>query len=268
MSRLGLQTFQADFSAALIARDPAARPDGLDREAEARFRIYRNNFYHDLGQQLEEAYPVVRRLVGDDFFFATAREYLLEHPPRSRSLALFGGEFPGFLEGFPPAASLPYLPDVARLERAWLEALHSADAAPLAPAALAGQIEALADARFGAHPAARIVTSDYPIVDLWRSNQPGVDPSRRTFKAVGQSALITRPQLHVEVRKLSPPEAVFGRSLLSGEDVAAVIERASRSADGFDVTAAFRELLVAGAFEQLASLPEPTKQHNDRSWRS
>ncbi len=77
--------------------------------------------------------------------------------------------------------------------------------------------------------------------------------------------MITRPRLHVEVRKLSPPEAVFGRCLLSGEDVAAAIERASRSADGFDVTAAFRELLVAGAFEQLRSLPEPTKRHNDRS---
>ena len=62
--------------------------------------------------------------------------------------------------------------------------------------------------------------------------------------------------------------AVFARSLFSGEDVAAAIDRASRSADGFDVTAAFRELLVAGAFEQPGSLSEPTNRHNDRSWRS
>lgn len=265
MSKLKPQTFQADFAAALISRDPAARPKGLGCEAATRFRIYRNNFYHGLSRQLAEAYPVVRRLVGDEFFFATAREYLAAHAPRTRSLALFGGEFPGFLEGFPPAASLAYLPDLARLERARLEALHAADAAPLAPAALAEQGQALAEARFVAHPATRIVTSDYPIVDLWRANQPEVDPRRRSFEAVGQSALVTRPQLRVEVRLLSPTRAAFGRSLFAGEDVATAVERARRTNECFDVTAAFRELLVAGAFEQTLSLPEPPRQHNDRS---
>ena len=71
MSTLKLQTFQADFAAALIASDPAARPKGFSSKAAVRFRIYRNNFYHGLSQQLAEAYPVVRRLVGDGFFFAT-----------------------------------------------------------------------------------------------------------------------------------------------------------------------------------------------------
>ena len=249
MSRLNLEPFQADFAAALASGNPAACPEALVGEAADRFRIYRNNFYHGLSQQLAEAYPVVRRLVGDAFFFATARAFLEVYAPRNRSLTLFGEEFPGFLEDFPPAASLPYLPHVARLERAWLEALHAADAAPLAPtAALAGQDQALAEARFSVHPAARIVTSDYPLVDLWRANQPGVDPSQRSFEAVAQSALITRPQLRVMVRALTPAQATFGRSLFAGEDVVTAFERASQAGDRFDVTAAFRELLAAGAF--------------------
>jgi hypothetical protein len=114
MSRPGpesLESFQADFAAALLARDPAARPAsmtrGLAREAAARFRVYRNNVHHGLSQQLAEAYPVVRRLVGEAFFQATAREYLAGHPPRGRSLALFGEAFPGFLAEFPPADSRP-----------------------------------------------------------------------------------------------------------------------------------------------------------------
>ena len=256
MSGLSLQHFQADFAAALASGNPAARPEALAGEAAERFRIYRNNFYHGLSQQLAEAYPVVRRLVGDAFFFAAARAFLEVHAPRTRSLALFGGEFPGFLRGFPPAASLPYLPDVARLERAWLEALHATDAAPLAPAALTGQGQALAKARFGAHPAARIVSSNYPIVDLWLANQPEAEPGSRSFEAIAQSALITRPQLHVEVRVLSPAQAAFGSSLFVGEDVVTAYERASQTDECFDVTAAFRELLVAGAFAQTHSLSD------------
>ena len=256
MSRFDLGTFQTDFAAALNASDPAARPTGLNGQAAARFRIYRNNVYHGLGEQLAEAYPVVRRLVGEAFFLATAREYLDEHPPRSRSLALFGGEFPAFLQGFQPAASLPYLADVARLERAWLEAMHAADAAPLAPAELGRQGPALAEASFAAHPAARIVTSGYPIVDLWRVNQPGADSGGHRFAVVGHGALITRPQAQVEVRELSPSQAAFARSLLSGDDVSTALECVGRFDDSFDVTTAFRELLAAGAFEQTRSLPD------------
>ena len=256
MSGLSLQPFQADFAAALASGNPAARPEVLAGEAAERFRIYRNNFYHGLSQQLAEAYPVVRRLVGDAFFFAAARAFLEVHAPRTRSLALFGGDFPGFLRGFRPAASLPYLPDVARMERAWLEALHATDAAPLAPAVLSELGHALNETRFVTHPAARIVSSDCPIVDLWLANQPEVDPGQRSFEAVAQSALITRPQLRVEVRVLSPAQAAFGRSLFDGEDVVTAYERASQTDEGFDVTAAFRELLVAGAFAQTHSLSD------------
>ncbi len=264
MSRLGLQAFQANFAAALTASDPAAHPKGLGGQAAARFRIYRNNVYHGLGQQLAEAYPVVRRLVGEAFFLATAREYLAVHPPRTRSLALFGEEFPGFLAGFPPAASLPYLPDVARLERAWLEAMHAADAEPLAPVELGRLGPGPAAVSFAAHPAARIVTSDYPIVDLWRANQLEAEPGPRTIAAVAQSALITRPWAQVEVRELSPSQAAFARRLLAGDEVSTASESANRSADSFDVTTACRDLLTAGAFEHLRSLPDSTKLHNDR----
>ena len=141
MSAPDLHTFQADVAAALADGDPAAHPRALTGRAAARFRVYRNNYRHGLARQLAEAYPVVERLVGDAFFAATAQVFLHAHPPRTRSLALFGAGFAEFLEGFPPAASVPYLADVARLERARLEALHAADADPLAPAALTGRPE-------------------------------------------------------------------------------------------------------------------------------
>ena len=248
MSATDLTGFQTDFAAALRAGDPAARPQGLDAEAAARFRVYRNNLYHGLGQQLAEAYPVVRRLVGEAFFQATAREFLAGRPPRSRSLALFGEAFPDFLQTFPPAQSLPYLADVARLERARLEALHAADAAPLTPAELGRMGLAGAEAGFAAHPAARVVASDHPIVDLWRANRPEAEPGPLTLAAVPQGALVTRPGFEVEVRALSRPQAEFARRLLSGDDLAAAFDAARRSDPDFDATAAFAELLAANTF--------------------
>ena len=45
--------------------------------------------------------------------------------------------FPISSDEFEPAAHLPYLADVARIERAWTEAYHAAEAHPLDPAAFA-----------------------------------------------------------------------------------------------------------------------------------
>lgn len=208
---------------------------------------------------------MVRRLVGEAFFLAIAREYLAGHPPRKRSLALFGAEFPGFLAEFPPADSVPYLADVARLERARLEALHAADAAVLAPAALARLGPTLAEARFAAHPAARIVRSDFPIVDIWRANQADAAPGPRSLAADGQSALITRPSALVELHGLSPVEAAFAESLLAGEGVSTAMARAGGVDESFDVTAAFRRLLAAGAFEHLHLPADRREQPTDRS---
>ena len=251
MSTQGLRLFQANFAAALASGDPLARPQGLIGEAAERFRVYRNNFFHGVGGQLGEAYPVVRRLVGDAFFFAATRAFLEANPPRSRSLALFGVEFSAFLEGFAPAASLPYLADVGRLERAWLEALHAPDAAPLAPADLIDPGDALAGARFVAHPAARIVTSDHPIYDLWRANQPEATAGPLSLRAIAQSTLVTRPKLRVEVRALSPAQSAFVRALFAGDVLDIAFEAATARDQAFDLSAAFRDLLVAGAFTQV-----------------
>ena len=51
---------------------------------------------------------------------------------------LYGDGFPAFVASFPPAGAIPFLADVARLENAWVEAYHAAEAGALAIDALAG----------------------------------------------------------------------------------------------------------------------------------
>lgn len=102
---------------------------GDDSRFLQRFSVYRNNVYHSLTVALSDAYPVVKRLVGDDFFFAMARTYLDNGGfPVHAPLYDFGKSFPDFIADFAPAENLPWLGDVGRIEHTWLQAYHGADA--------------------------------------------------------------------------------------------------------------------------------------------
>jgi hypothetical protein len=129
---------QRGFAAALM--DPALPlPGGLvDPDGEPsvrRFAVYRNNVVVGLTETLKDAFPAVHRIVGADFFQAIARAYVVVEPPQSPILLDYGAGFPDFIRQFEPAAVLPYLADVARIERAWTEAYHAPEASPIDPAA-------------------------------------------------------------------------------------------------------------------------------------
>src|SRR3954470_13628944 len=109
---------QRAFAAAVLDRNSSIPPglNGPDGEPSARrFGVYRNNIVASLTGALKDIFPVVRRIVGEDFFHAMAREYLKGTRPASPILLHFGGSLPDFIAGFEPASSLLYLADVARI---------------------------------------------------------------------------------------------------------------------------------------------------------
>ncbi|HEX4330913.1 MAG TPA: DNA-binding domain-containing protein [Usitatibacter sp.] len=164
MSALALA--QARFIATLYSED-ACEPGTA---------IYRRNLFANLGGALAATYPVVERLVGESFFREAARQYVLAHPSASGDLADYGAGFARFLEGYPHAAALAYLPDVARLEWACHECYGAADALALDFGSLA-HVGASDQPRirFELHPAVRLVRSEHPVAAIWHANQPGAD---------------------------------------------------------------------------------------------
>jgi Putative DNA-binding domain len=108
---MGTDASQWVFARALTDPD-AALPPGVIGSA-ARFNIHRNNIIASLTAVLASRFPVIRRLVGDDFFRAATGTFIARHPPQSPALVEFGGAFAVFLAAFEPAASLPYLTDMA-----------------------------------------------------------------------------------------------------------------------------------------------------------
>lgn len=239
-----------DFSRALV--DPNIPPPSGLREVGGRipvrrFNVYRNNVIVSLCEALAQTFPVTRQVVGDEFFAAMAREFVLAHPPRSPVMSGYGEEFPDFVRAFDPAQSVAYLAELAQLEFLRIEAFHAADAAPLSNDALADlPPDQLFDLRFKVHPATRLLTSSFAVASLWFAhhglgNLEDVEPSRP------EAVLITRPELSVQLYHLSDGLWLFLSMLLAGEPMGVAAQRALSLDPEHDLTTGLTILLDSGA---------------------
>src|SRR5437879_1737551 len=111
---LDLKDFQRRFRRAVL--ESVTDHFIQDEMDECRLVIHRHTVQQSLVEVVAAAFPVVRRMVGAEFFDALARAFVTAMPPRQRHLSAYGADFSGFIAGFAPAAARPYLADVARLE--------------------------------------------------------------------------------------------------------------------------------------------------------
>lgn len=201
---------------------------------------------------LAAIYPAVLRVTGIDFFRAMARFHVRESPPTSPLLFEYGRGFPDFIAQYEHAQMMPWLADVARIERAWLDAYHARDAAPLAPSQLAAIApERLADLVLTPHPAAQIVRSEFSAVTIFAANRDSA-PVSRIDASTPEDALITRPGLDVIVRHLPPGGAVFAICLTEGRPLGEAAASALNASPDFDIAVNIAGLIEAGAFTSIA----------------
>ena len=223
-----LERVQSAFAAALSdprrAQDIVAALDPGDARAAERIALYRGNVAAAWDKALANAYPVVRALVGDEFFSALARAYGKAHPSRSGDLNRFGDGLAAFVRTFEHTSSLPYLGDVAALEWAVHTAHYAADAAPLARDALAAlPADALLAARFAVHPACAWIDSAFPVATIWLAHR--ADSGQALPGSIDQPerALVTRPRWRVEVLVSGAGEIAALDRLRSGADMECAI---------------------------------------------
>lgn len=150
------------------------------------FAVYRNTVVRVCVDALQANYPAVARLVGDPWFRAAATIYVRRAPPSQPCLVDYGEGFAGFLADFAPAAQLPYLPDVARLDRLWTEAHLAPDDAPLDAARVAALAPAeLADTVLRPNAAARWAWfANHPAFSIWRHSRSADTGERRAVRCI------------------------------------------------------------------------------------
>jgi hypothetical protein len=243
--------FAAAFAQGLTDPTRATPVDVVGPRGKAavkRYNVYRNNVVVSLIDALAATYPAVQRITGVDFFRAMARFHIRATPPTSPLLFEYGRDFPAFIERYEHAQHMPWLADTARIERAWLDAYHAANAPPLSAHALAAvPSERLGELVFQAHPAACVVRSKYPAVAIFSMNrvEGPITPLR---SSAAEDALITRPEMDVTVRLLPPGGAAFVSSLIEGATLGAAAATAFAEAPAFDLAANVAGVLEAGVF--------------------
>lgn len=252
----------SEFAAALL--DPGkACPPGLISANGAdpgnHFAVYRNNVLSSLINALADNYPVVAQLVGEEFFRAMAGVYVQSAAPRSPIMSDYGADFARFIEQFEPAASVPYLADVARLERLQVEACHAADAQPMSGERIVEVLSSptlAAHLKIGLHPSLRLLQSPFAVVAVWAAHQQEPPVPFEPYSA--QNALVLRHGLDVEVQAISHAAHGFITALQQGLSLTAAIETAVERHTDLDVEQTLARLIRYQAITYL--LPEQVTQ--------
>lgn len=237
-----LATFQTAFAAALYDEDSAFAP-----ATEAVFSVYRNTVMRACLDALEANYPAVVCLVGRDWFRAAAAIHATRSPPRDARLGSYGDGFADFLAAFEPAADLPYLADVARLDRLWAESLDAADATALSIDALAAlPASSLATARLSVHPATRWHRSVLPARSIWTASRHGA-PVDDNLAWLPEATLFVRVGHEVLAYPIEPVGIDLLGAIGHGATLGAAIEQVARAHPFVDIDLTLSGLLQSGA---------------------
>jgi hypothetical protein len=218
--------------------------------ADIALDIYRNNYRGNLHDALAGAYPVVKQLVGDDFFRYLSRAYIGQYPSRSANLHHYGAELAGFIATFAPARELVYLPHVAALEWACHQAYFAEDGEVLDLNELA-QVPptAYADLILHLHPSCRLLHSGYPIAAIWHAHQPGASTDFNIDLGSGPChALVSRANDVVSVTELTPANAAWLQRIQTGTALGEATAATTEGYPEFDLLPVLQTLVVQNVF--------------------
>lgn len=222
--------------AATLLHGPAHLPAGLfagDEAAVLRgLRVHANSISHARLVALEETFPRTREHLGESEFNRLSRAFVEAGGAAHRALSDIGAAFPGWLDD-------PLVADIARVEWAWLESYHAAEADALRLGDLAGSDEAaLLGQPVRLHPAARTLR-------LFSNAAPLVDPALAPYVT---ALLLTRPEADV---RLFPLHDAAVAALDLAKEISPLGNLLAHLAEHHpDGGAAIAALIDAGAFER------------------
>lgn len=211
-----LPELQARFAAALRGDPSPIEHDVVDDglEAAGRLDIYRNNGRAVFEGALERTYPVLRRRVGGDYIRQLAHGYRKRFPSRSGDLHCVGEHFARYLAETEADSGYAWLAELAELEWACECAFVAARERPVGPQALAGlSPDALGLARLRLQPSLHGVASSFPVLDVWRANQPEADGHAVDLARGGQCVLVSCGVDGLELVEVSEAALAFTRQL-------------------------------------------------------
>jgi hypothetical protein len=227
---------RADLVSA-IAGDPRAAPQ--------RLQLHRHHVATSIGAALAATFPTVEAVVGQEFFGLLARDFMAGAPLADPVLSLYGERFPQFVASREEKHGLPYLADVARLDRALNVAFHS----PFEPRLCAADLARLPQDSLPVLPLRlpagfSLIESAYPLDLIWQASQPGAFVDSVDLAAGPVCLAVFRRPEDAAFAVLAPGEAAFIKCLSRGDLLVAAAEHACRVEEDFDLAATFGRMLA------------------------
>jgi hypothetical protein len=217
---------------------------GDDRlSAEARVDIYANMYFYRILDALKEDFPATRAVVGDDNFHNLVTGYLIEHPPTEPSLYYCGPYFAEYLRGHPIREQVPFVADLAALERTIVEVFQGRDATALTPDALrAIAPEDWPAMKLSVQPAAQRLVLEWRVSDLVRAVEEDKNWQPAERRAV--KVIVWRRDTHVFHRELEQIEADALKVVWRGSPFAEICDVVASHADVADPVAEMNRMLA------------------------
>jgi hypothetical protein len=174
-----------------------------------RLGIYRNAYQVRLIEALDETYPVLHAVLGDEDFVALGEEFVAAHPSVHRSIRWYGSELAEHLSTAPPYAEQPIFAEIALLEWTLAEVFDSADAEPIARTALMSlDPAAWSELRFEFHPSLRRLSLEWNTAAVWQAMSRGEAPPDPACAEFPVPWLLWRQDLQNYFRSMTAEEAV------------------------------------------------------------
>lgn len=193
--------------------------------ADLRLKIYANAYLSRLVEALQDNFPALHTLLGDDDFYALAEQYIRQYPSRSFSLRYFGDRLTDLLEQHAPYAEQSVLAEMARFEWAVWGAFDAPDVIPATLDDLqAIPPEELGNLVFDLHPSGQLLMLQWNVAELWQAITDEAEPIAAEQAEYPQGWLVWREGLGTYFRLLEVDEAWALLKVQEGENFAYLCE--------------------------------------------
>lgn len=208
--------------------------------------IYQNSSIGNITQAMKLTYPVIEKLVGEDFFRACCKKFISAYWPKSANMDDYGKEFGDFLANFEHAKPLTYLHDVAQLE--WLFHLSSlgrdsiiTDWASLSVVEADGALDVI----LLLAPSVKLISSSFPIDKIWQLNQSKASANEEIDLTLQKETLLVvfRQGMKTEIMSVNAGEFALLSSFCHQKTLGSAIEKATKIDCGMSIDGTIKKFI-------------------------
>src|SRR3989338_61557 len=158
-----------------------------------RISVYSSGYLARITEALEEIYEAVKFVLGQEAFMDLAEGYASHYRSHDYNLSRAGRHLPEYLLRSRFVEKLPFLPDLAELEWRISQSFHAFEAPPFDSSYLSRlSAEEWGSLRFSFQPSVSVVSSRWPVVDIWKARKSPVKELNVDLIGRPQAALVFR----------------------------------------------------------------------------